>query len=307
MKIGVTIQLYQSATFHSNGMFQNLFFLADSLNKIPGWDCYFLYKSDFEPDLILPAERCLPISQYLVNPPFKFDVLILGGFTGDVFNNSIFNKTKFIVLHCGARLMDDIFRCLHDASSDSTSCSPPDTMRYHEVWTLPQHSHSLGYLSTIYNTNNVKVMPYIWDTFFVDRLIENNGFLHCDDFISKSHSRPLFNLNIYEPNTTICKTSLLPLAIAVQHKRQGKYHLEKCNIFCAHKLAKSKYFHKMCRMLDVHSHPEFFSFHRRIEFIESLKLFGLNSIIATHQFNFELNYIYLESLYSGLPLLHNSK
>ena len=60
-------------------------------------------------------------------------------------------------------------------------------------------------------------------------------------------------------------------------------------------------------MLSVHSHPEFLSFHRRIEFIESIKLFFLNSLIATHQFDVELNYIYLESLYLGLPLLHNSK
>ena len=117
-----------------------------------------------------------------MDPPFKFDVLILGGFTGDVFNNLIFNKTKFIVLHCGARLMDDIFRCLHDASSDSTSCSPPDTMRNHEVWTLPQHSHSLGHLSTVYNTNNVKVMSYIWDTFLLTVLLKIMAFLHFDDY-----------------------------------------------------------------------------------------------------------------------------
>ena len=307
MKIGVTIQLNKNLSFYSNGMFQNLFFLIDSLGSIPGWDCYFLYKSDFEPDLIIPPERCLSIAEYIVDPPFKFDVLILGGFTGDVFNNLIFKGAKLILLHCGARLMDDVFRCLHDVNSDFTSCSAPDRMRYHEVWTLPHHSHSLGYLSTIYNTKNVKVMPYIWDTFFVDRLLRDNGFLDCDDFISKSHCSRALNLNIYEPNNTICKTSLLPLAIAVEHKRHGKFGLEKCNIFCAHTLAKSKYFHKMCLMLDVHTSAEFFSFHRRIEFVNSLKLFGISSIIVSHQFNAGLNYLYLEALYLGLPLLHNSK
>ena len=44
-----------------------------------------------------------------------------------------------------------------------------------------------------------------------------------------------------------------------------------------------------------------------MEFIESLKLFFLNFLIASHQFDVELNYIYLESLYLGHPLLRNSK
>ena len=82
--------------------------------------------------------------------------------------------------------------------------------------------------------------------------------------------------------------------------------MQKCNVFCADKIANSSYFVQMCHYLGVQSAQDYFSFHRRIEFINSLKVFGIHSIIASHQIMVELNYLYLETLYLGLPLLHNS-
>ena len=306
MKVGITIQLNRNGSFQSNGMLQNLYFLADLLDNIVGWECFFLYKSDYIPDLFISPEKCISIDSYLKHSPFEFDVLILGGYTGKVFTKSIFRNTKLIVLHCGARLMDDLFRCLHEVGNDSIQYSFPDDIQYDEVWTLPQHTRNIPYLSTIYNTKNVKVMPYIWDSKFIDLLISKHGYLKRDNFIHQLRSSRFTNLNIYEPNNTICKTSLLPLAIAVEHNRHGKNQLQKCNIFCADKIANSKYFVRMCHSLGIHAAQDYFSFHKRIEFVSSLRSFGIHTIVASHQIMVELNYLYLESLYLGLPLLHNS-
>ena len=306
MKIGITIKFTKRTSFQSNGMLQNLYFLANSLNKIVGWQCFFLYKSDHEPDLLLPPERCISIDSYLNDRPFDFNVLILAGFTGKIFSHSIFKRTKFIVLHCGARLMDDIFRCLHGVGNIQTHDFSILTARCDEVWTLPHHSKNSSYLSTLYNTKNVKVMPYIWDPTFIDLLLRKNNFCDRDNFIEKLVVGKFSNINIYEPNNTICKTSLLPISIAVEHRRCGANKLQKCNVFCADKIANSSYFVQMCHYLGVQSAQDYFSFHRRIEFINSLKVFGIHSIIASHQIMVELNNLYLETLYLGLPLLHNS-
>ena len=219
MKIGITIKFNQNSSFQSNGMLQNLYFLANSFNEIVGWDCFFLYKSDHEPDLLLPPKRCISIDSYLNDRLFNFDVLILAGFTGRIFSHSIFENTKLIVLHCGARLMDDIFRSLHGAGDNEYQSFSATTTRCDEVWTLPHHSRNLPYLSTLYNTKNVKacltygIQPY--------RLsFEENKF---PTVITSSINFwfSLSNINIYEPNNTICKTSLLPLSIAVEHRRHG--------------------------------------------------------------------------------------
>ena len=306
MKIGITIKFNQNSSFQSNGMLQNLYFLANSFNEIVGWDCFFLYKSDHEPDLLLPPKRCISIDSYLNHRLFNFDVLILAGFTGRIFSHSIFENTKLIVLHCGARLMDDIFRSLHGAGDNEYQSFSATTTRCDEVWTLPHHSRNLPYLSTLYNTKNVKVMPYIWDSIFIDSLLKRNKFPDRDDFVNKLLVSPFSNINIYEPNNTICKTSLLPLSIAVEHRRHGSRKLQKCNIFCADKMANSSYFVQLCHCLGVQSAQDYFSFHPRIEFINSLKVFGIHSIIVSHQIMVELNYLYFEALYLGLPLLHNS-
>ena len=149
-------------------------------------------------------------------------------------------------------------------------------------------------------------MPYIWDPTFIDLLLRKNKFFDRNNFIENLVAEEFSNINIYEPNNTICKTSLLPIAIAVEHLRHGTGKLRKCNVFCADKIASSSYFVHMCHCLGVQSAQDYFSFHRRIEFINSLKVFGIHSIIASHQIMVELNYLYLETLYLGLPLLHNS-
>ena len=52
--------------------------------------------------------------------------------------------------------------------------------------------------------------------------------------------------------------------------------------------------------------PSSDAFHKRLEILNSLKLYGLNSIIASHQLAHELNNLYFDIFYLGLPLLHNS-
>lgn len=304
MKIGITIRMNENTTFQSNGMLQNLYFLADSLNKINGWECYFLHQGVPDPDLVLPRELCIPLDKYLKNNPFKFDALILGGFSGNIFKERVFEDTKLIALHCGARLIDDMFRSLHEIDNDDMALRFFDV---DEIWTLPHFSRNVGYLKTLYNNKNVKVMPYVWDSKFIDILLKKNGFQDRNDFITEARrSAHPKNLNIYEPNNTVSKTSLLPLAIAVEHRRHGREKLYKCNVFCTEKIVKSKYFIRLCNSLDVVKDPTYFAFHKRLEILNSLKLYGLSSIIASHQLAHELNNLYFDVFYLGLPLLHNS-
>ena len=72
------------------------------------------------------------IDSYLNDRLFNFDVLILAGFTGRIFSHSIFENTKLIVLHCGARLMDDIFRSTWSGDNEVPSflLPRPGAMKY---------------------------------------------------------------------------------------------------------------------------------------------------------------------------------
>ena len=305
MKIGITIKLDKGKSFQSNGMLQNLYFLAKAFNEVDEFECYFLYSSDFEPDLILEKNRCISISEYIVNPLFEFDIIILGGFSSKVFSNTIFANTKIIAFHCGATMEDDIFKCL-DQSKSSAKTGQSLAINVDEIWTLPHHSKNLAYLSTLYDNKNAKVVPYVWDSSFIELQLKSNGYKSIHDFRNDLRSKPIDRISIYEPNNTFCKTCLIPLSIAVEHKRHGQQLLKLCRTFCAEQIAKNGHFNDKCRIMGILSHKEYFRFSKRVAFISSLRCYGKNTIVLSHQLNCELNNLYFDCFYLGIPLLHNS-
>ena len=304
MKIGITIKLNSGESFQSNGMFQNLLFLAQAFNSVDDWDCYFLYISDCKPDLLLPKDQCLRFDDYLKQQPFKFDLIILGGFFSNTFSHSIFANSKLVVLHCGATMFDDIFHCLTFKSEGTELPS----IKIDQIWTLPHHERNLGYLSTLYNSDNVIVVPYVWNSTFIDMQIKNCGYQDLNHFRSISRSSSLKQINIYEPNNTVSKTSLIPLTISVSHQRKFPHRDLSYNIFSAEKIAKSPYFNGRCRAFGITSSEKRtkFIFRPRIPFLNSLAAFGPSSIVLSNQFVHELNNLYFDALYLGLPLIHNS-
>ena len=302
MNIGITIRFNKGTSFQSNGMFQNLFFLADALNTIDGWNCYFLYESNCTPNLILPPDKCISLNEFIQKTPFIFQVIVLGGFSSEIFSEPIFASTKLIAMHCGATMIDDIFKSLQDTTHKKIVSS----IKVDKVWTMPQHHANKGYLSAINGDTEVEIMPYIWDSRFIDIQLNEYGFKDHEHFINESSAKSIDTVNIYEPNNTILKTSMLPLAIAATHRRQGLHKLRRCNVLCAKKILTNGYFQACLARLGIKSEIDYFDFYGRAKFIASLVKLGLKPIILSHQIMCELNYLYLEALYLGLPLIHNS-
>lgn len=305
MKIGITIKLGDGIGFQSNGMLQNLYFLFTAFNTVSNWDCYFLYLGDNQLNFPPEQEKFIPLNHYIKSSQFKFDVIIFGGFSiPSVFESELFSKTKIIIFHCGATMIDDICKCLDqsDLPKGETAALP----KVDQIWTLPHHVNNLGYLSALYNNRNSKVMPYVWDSTFIDLQLNQNDYSDLDHFQQELLSHPLNSISIYEPNNTFCKTCLIPLVTVVEHKRYGSEQIKSSRIFCAEKISQNRYFNQKCRDLGITSDKRYYEFYKRIPFLYSLKSFGVNTIILSHQISCSLNNLYFDALYLGLPLLHNS-
>lgn len=305
MKIAITIKLGEGITFQSNGMLQNLLFLANAFNSIRGWDCYFLCLGDNKTNFSIDQKKCIHLNDYIENASFKFDLIILGGFSSTIFEGGVFANSKIVVFHCGATMVDDIRKCLNQTNHSGDKKSPP-LPKVDEIWTLPHHANNLGYLSALYNNRNSKVMPYVLDSTFIDAQLHENNYINLEHFQGEYLSHALSSIHIYEPNNTFCKTCLIPLAIVVEHKRHGMKPLSCCRTFCAEAIAKNQYFNEKCRELSVTSDKQYYEFHNRVPFVYSLKAFGTSSIILSHQLSCDLNNLYFDALYLGLPLVHNS-
>ena len=133
--------------------------------------------------------------------------------------------------------------------------------------------------------------------FIKNSIYKNNKF----EFYDLNKKRDINN----GTKSTIFKNCILPLFIVESFEQEYPNLLKSCNVFCADKLAENEYFIKLIIQMDIYKKKkDFLKVQKRITFLDAITKFG--SIIISHQQDNALNYLYLESLYLNLPILHNS-
>ena len=163
-----------------------------------------------------------------------------------------------------------------------------------EYWLLPMYTHAKTYIET-HSRKPVKILPYIWNTTFLDLWMKNN-----EDIRYKIGSE--LNVLICEPNVNVFKTSLVPLIIS-----------EKCvdiidKVFCLCLKNKQENFN------DIFENYLKIIKTNKLELYERLKLYDVLSqlksknkcpFIISHQMLNDLNFLHLELFYLGYPVIHN--
>ena len=118
-----------------------------------------------------------------------------------------------------------------------------------QIWILPHYEKNISYMKTYYKNVNTIIVPYIWDSFFIDLLLENS--------IYKNNKFEFYDLNnkgisIMEPNLQSSKNCILPLFIVESFEQEYPNLLKSCNVFCADKLAENDYFIKLIIQMDIY-------------------------------------------------------
>ncbi len=299
MRIGITLDM--SVAFWANGLQQNIVFLY-SLLRSAGNKC--LYITHKKPAYYLNKKHeGLLLKDLMDDPSEKLDVLIVAGFDllpqmYDELKNRNPNL-KIILLHLGNKLMDDIH---YSICVDKPNKVPLEIPRHlSQIWISPHHKFAKNYLKCYYNTNKIKVAPYIWDPFFIQEKIKELSSKNLSPFFN---NEKVTDVCIFEPNLSTIKNCIIPMSICENLEQKFPATITSVNAFCCEKLREKKYFFRyMERMQIVKSKKCFFN--NRWGSFDALSKFG--STIVSHQIHNELNYAYLEALYLGLPLIHNSK
>jgi hypothetical protein len=300
VKIGITLNM--SVAFWANGMQQNIVFLY-SLLEACGYDCY--YVTDEEPKYgIDKNHKGMILADVLSDKYESFDVLIVAGFDllPEMYRKLLKrnNNLKIILIHYGNKLMDDMHYGISGSENKKTPVAPSEYIT--EVWTSPHYEFAKSYLKTYYNLDSIKIAPYIWDSFFVDQKVRE---------LKKKNMSPYFNpaklrqVCIFEPNKTHSKNCLIPVMICESYSQLFSDRLESINVFCAEKIRTRSYFSAFIKNLDIALRKDFIYFNNRWSSLDACSKFG--SVVISHQMYNELNYSHLESLYLGLPLIHNSE
>lgn len=299
MKIGITLDM--SVAFWANGMQQNIVFLHDILKRV-GNHCYYItYK---KPAYILDKKHQGMMLEDLIRDEFEvLDVIIIAGFDllPEMYDRlkARNQKLKIIIMHFGNKMMDDIHYAI---STHQTQKKPLRKPRHlDQVWVSPQHEYSIPYLKTYYKTEKVVSVPYIWDPFFVQEKIKELKEKGLSPFFQEDK---LKKVCIFEPNISHVKNCIVPLMICERVKQEYPKSITQVSCFSTEKLRQKKYFDSLISELKISQEEKNFYLANKWSSLDAISKFG--NTIVSHQYDNELNYSYFETLYLGLPLIHNS-
>ena len=303
LKVGITINFDKN--FFANGLQQNVVILQKLLNELDNVKAFYIWEGKSINETFIDKDECIFYSDLLKDDSAKLDLIIMMGFTLNdkiiiKYKNKV-KKSKFVLLQCGNQYIENMSFAIFDIDKKH---SPLERLReVDQIWILPHYVKNIPYMSAFFKNDNVFSVPYIWDSLFIDAQINQS--------IYKDKKIDFFELNkngilIMEPNLNSSKNCILPLFIVEAFENKFPKMLASCNIFCGNKLVKNDYFIKLILQMDIYNlRKNFLKVHTRKGFIDIIHNYG--SIILSHQQDNALNYLYLEALYLGLPLLHNSE
>lgn len=301
MKIGITLDF--SIAMWSNGMQQNVVFLYELLER-GGHDCYYI--TDKDPvEGLSKQHKGMYLFDILQDDTESFDVLIIAGFDllPDMYEKLLSRnkEMQIICIHYGNKMFDDMHKSLTPGHNTSTPILPPKNIS--QVWTSPHYSFAIPYLKEYYQTDKVYECPYIWDSFFLQEEMKKLKKKGLDPHF---RAEDINKVCVFEPNKTLSKNCLLPVATCSRVESLFPGTIESLNVYCTEGLRKNKFFGMLANTFPIigeKKHNTFFN--NRWGSLDALSRHG--SCVLSHQINNSLNYIYFESLYLGIPLIHNSE
>ena len=291
LNIGITCQLGRSVW--SGSIKQAAINLYDCLEK-GGLNPIYLNNgqeiSDFKKD-----HRAYDISHILLDKFPKLDVIILHGFS--IPNKEIekilkkHKNCKIILYHHGNRIAIDQSNLLTGSNFQ------PRMNFIDEVWVPEHHEYSLQYIKAYHGTDaTVKSIPYLWSPFFLD------GVKKKKNLTFDPEQKP--RVVILEPNINASKTCLLPLLICETFNRSFGKSCESFSFFNTERIKINKGAKNLISQFSASEQQKIY-LNKNWKTIDVFERLG--QYVLSHQSENEMNYLYLETLYLGFPLIHNSE
>lgn len=302
VNIGITVSLEEaSRRVWSNGILQNVFNFARTLkNSQEDYNVFLLNVQGAKVEN-LPWQDDVELNCYTYDE-IKDDInllFILGSHIYEDWANYLQKRgCKIVAYHCGSNYIVDMESCIFK-NEEEVNPTYPDYCD--ETWIIPQNEEmNIYYFKVMERSRVTRVVPFVWSSFFIDRdrkelQLPNDGFYH--------KKGELKSLAIMEPNIDVIKFCVYPMLIAETLYRIDKGLFKYLYVTNADNLKNNKYFRRIVNSLDlVIDNVASFEARYRITFF----LNKYADVLVSHQWGNPLNYMYLDALYLGYPLVHNA-
>ncbi len=181
------------------------------------------------------------------------------------------------------------------------------TERHDAIWLLPKDEVFIPMLRTLHRCQ-VEIAPYIWDPVFLQQRIgevEKSG-LHFGyrPRSERTDSSLGWTLAIFEPNISPIKSGLISMLLVDTVCREESGSIQQLHVLNTLHLVEHPTLLYFANSLDiVRQHKTVFT--GRHDIAGFIGEHQVDAIVA-HQWQNDQNYVYLDALYGGYPLIHNS-
>ena len=279
----------------SNGLYQNIYIIYKMLDAM-GFLPFILQNTNS--DSILNGCRVISIEHFVKNQ-FPIYAYIEIGMSVDV-------HFRRFLKNLGARNIKIYLGNILNIDIETIQFYPGAFFNHHvvgemdEIWVSPhyeQHREYAGYLNRVYNSQHMKIVPYIWDPCFITRFGRENY-----RWKSVPTTEPTFI--IMEPNISFQKNGLIPLLALEAYKQAHPDWKARIIVINGERLLSCPHFSQnIAANLAIRPYCEF---RKRATIIDLFQEFS-NATFMCHQVNNEYNYMLLELLYCGYPVIHNGE
>jgi len=166
-------------------------------------------------------------------------------------------------------------------------------------WISPHFEFSKGFVEAT-SKGQVDVCPYIWSSEIFKKYFESKK-------INPFYSGPknLKKIGVFESNINMIKTCIYPLISIEKLERKDSSIISEVLFFNAISLKENAKFKEITKNFDIFNSGKL-SVEGRYPLPDMLAK-GFVGTIVSHQFYCDLNYLTLEALYTGNPIIHNSE
>ena len=284
--------------FH-NGLHQNTLILYDMFESM-GYVCYLLMDKQPVKGTLPKGYKFILPEQYIKSEQGRVHAYIEIGMSLDATWRTLLQGwgATVIKLYLGNILNIDVettTRVRDVFFPHHVSCGHVD-----RIGTSPHYAMNLSYAATINGlpSDRASVVPYVWDAYFIDSMIpwtpEPRSWIHTD-------------LVIAEPNISFQKCFLYPLLLADQFAKRcpawkGRVIVQNTERIVKH----NAYFQKTLRP-SLHLEAQGRLILKERQTVLEMTAENPHAAFVCHQYNNDYNYMTLELMYRGYPVLHNGQ
>ena len=307
-KVGITVVLETGHSVFSNGIRQNGMMLAkllklaghevsilnfqknNAMEKFP-WDVneYKTVNIFEEPDY----PKNLDVLIHLQTASNESETLLWKGMNPNL---------KVITYQCGNNYVNDMEDILFQSREGHNILMKLDHA-IDDVWYVPQQKFNNHDYYKILLRKDPRAIPFVWDPMFIDEHIK---IIQADPTKNPYYNNegPSKRISMFEPNINIVKYSMPCILATEQAYRKRPDLISFMYASNTNKLVDINLFKALMNQLDIvrDSKAQFTSRYPIVHYLESR-----TDIVVSHQWGNPLNYLYLDALYLGYPLVHNAE